>query len=248
MRHCFVLSEKLESRKDRLVVTYGNVIAATINRSRDGSGNFHAETATLLWVHIPVPQSKKRAYRTGALPSLNLDRWSSLLRQLNDEPDFSPDLTGVHVHIGTLIPRKTFPGLTLTRATKMACGVQLWLAPRSTGMSIGIRLLMEKCLQDCIGSIPVRSPSRPGVEGQKRQQSKTLPALDVVADTFLIGDKQLGRLELVAGQDEQTWRVEKLNVTSPDSSIMVRGLWQSRSGPPGVHADSYRKPTISEHS
>ena len=230
----------LSPERDRLVVTYGNVIAATINRSRDGSGNFHAETGDVTLGTVSRPPAEKTGISiTGALPSLNLDRWSGLLRQLNDEPDFSPDLTGVHVHIGTLdFLGKRFQDLTLHASNKDG----VWHSTLA-GAEIDGNVDWDPSANGKVLArlhrltIPVRSPSRPGVEVQKRQQSKTLPAMDVVADTFLIGDKQLGRLELVAGQDEQTWRVEKLHVTSPDSSIMVRGLWQSRSGPPDVHAD-----------
>ena len=45
--------------RDRLVVTYGNTITATINRSRDSSGNYHAETGDVTLGADSRPSSRK---------------------------------------------------------------------------------------------------------------------------------------------------------------------------------------------
>lgn len=85
--------------------------------------------------------------------------------------------------------------------------------------------------------MPAAPPGKPGLVMSPQQQEKTLPALDVTADSFTIGDKQLGKLELVASPQEQSWRVEKLHITNAGSSLMVKGTWQSHAIPPRIQAD-----------
>ncbi len=70
-----------------------------------------------------------------------------------------------------------------------------------------------------------------------------MPALDITADDFVIGKAQLGKLELLAGQEGRNWGIEKLQITNPDSSIMIHGIWQNRTASPRVHADLTLKAT-----
>lgn len=53
-----------------------------------------------------------------------------------------------------------------------------------------------------------------------------LPALDIVADTFQFGQKQLGRLELSAVHENRDWRIERLRIANPDSTLAAEGVWQ----------------------
>jgi uncharacterized protein YhdP len=54
-----------------------------------------------------------------------------------------------------------------------------------------------------------------------------LPALDIVAETFQLGEKQLGRLELNAVHENRDWRIERLKITNPDSTLTAEGVWQA---------------------
>lgn len=226
---------------DRLTFSYGSVATAKIARTRDSKGAYHVDTGEITLGATSRPPTEKAGISiNGALPSLNLDRWHSLLSQLNDESEFSPNLlTGIHVHVGTLdFMGKRFHDLTLNAGKKEA----VWHSTLS-GNEINGEVKWDPTANGRVVarfhrlSIPTRYPSKSGIDGQKRQQSKMLPALDVVVDIFLIGGKQLGRLELIAAQQEQNWRVERLQITSPDSSITGHGLWQTRTAPPRVQAD-----------
>jgi uncharacterized protein YhdP len=83
--------------------------------------------------------------------------------------------------------------------------------------------------------VPAASP-RPSGATQPRQQEKDLPALDVMADNFAVGQKKLGQLELIASPHARNWRIEKLHISNPDSSINVKGVWQNQTTPPRVQA------------
>ena len=56
--------------------------------------------------------------------------------------------------------------------------------------------------------------------------TKELPALDIVADNLVVGDKKLGRLELTAANDGLDWRIDRLTLTTPEASLSADGLWR----------------------
>ncbi|HEV7928559.1 MAG TPA: AsmA-like C-terminal region-containing protein, partial [Nitrosospira sp.] len=226
--------------RDRIIFSYGSIATAKIARTRDSAGDYHVDTGEVtLGATSRPPTEKAGIFVNGALPALNLDRWRSLLSQSRDESEFSSNLAGIHVHVGTLdFLGKRFHDLTLDAGKKDG----VWHSTLA-GNEINGNVKWDPSANGKVIArlhrlaIPAKSPSRSGLEGQKRLQSKTLPALDVVVETFLMGDKELGRLELIAGHQEHIWRVEKLHVSSPDSSITAHGLWQSRTAPSRVHAD-----------
>jgi uncharacterized protein YhdP len=59
----------------------------------------------------------------------------------------------------------------------------------------------------------------------KKQQN--YPALDIVAEEYEAVQKKLGRLELLASEQNGNWRIEKLNITNPDSVLTADGEWRS---------------------
>ncbi len=67
--------------------------------------------------------------------------------------------------------------------------------------------------------------------------TRSLPALDVVADNFALGDRPMGRLELAARNEGEFWRVNKLELRHPDSVISAEGQWSGRQGPPLTRLD-----------
>jgi uncharacterized protein YhdP len=45
-------------------------------------------------------------------------------------------------------------------------------------------------------------------------------------DDFQLGEKRLGRLEIYAVPENRDWRIERLHLTSPDSTLTADGIWQ----------------------
>lgn len=59
-----------------------------------------------------------------------------------------------------------------------------------------------------------------------------LPALNIVADRYMLQGRELGRLEVDAVNVRGGWRLERLALTAPEGAINAKGLWQ----PPGAPA------------
>jgi len=65
-------------------------------------------------------------------------------------------------------------------------------------------------------------------------QTRELPALDIVADSFVTGATKLGKLELVAVNRVRDWRIERLVLSNPESTLSADGYWQSWAARPST--------------
>jgi uncharacterized protein YhdP len=72
-------------------------------------------------------------------------------------------------------------------------------------------------------TFPEATPGHPADE----TPPKELPGLDIVADSLVVHDKKLGRLELAAANEGRDWHIEKLTLTTPESKLSADGLWQT---------------------
>ncbi|SEP16057.1 YhdP family protein [Nitrosovibrio sp. Nv6] len=224
---------------DELNLSVGSQVTATIERIRDGTGEYHAERGTVNFGPTPVVLSENSGISvTGAVPLLNLDRWRRLLKEFNNEPGPSFGLTGINLHIGAL----DFLGRRLNDVTLKADKEDMFWYSTIASNEINGGVTWDPSGNGKIVArlnrliVPAASPRPdPGVTAQA-QQLKNLPALDVTADHFLVDEIQLGKLELIADQHGRNWQIEKLHITNPDSSIMIRGVWRNRTVPPRVEA------------
>ncbi|KIO50090.1 hypothetical protein SQ11_02490 [Nitrosospira sp. NpAV] len=228
---------KASDKGDLLNFSYGGLVTAKIRRLQDKAGNHHVERGIVNFGTGPALLPEKKGISvTGTLPSFDLDYWQNMLGQFNDEMAPAPNLANINVHIGTLdVLGKRLNDITLnaskehelwhsTVASKEIKGGVSW-NPAGNGKIVArLRTL----------SIPADSPVNPGLITPTPHRENSLSGFDVMADNFVIGEKHLGALELIAGQHEQGWRVEKLHITNSDSSLTARGIWQSHATPPRV--------------
>ncbi|HWQ40209.1 MAG TPA: YhdP family protein [Burkholderiales bacterium] len=54
---------------------------------------------------------------------------------------------------------------------------------------------------------------------------RSLPGLDIVADSFTFEGKPLGRLELLALAQGDAWQLQRLEVSNPDGRLSASGRW-----------------------
>ena len=79
---------------------------------------------------------------------------------------------------------------------------------------------------------------RPAVAGAPPAEVlRELPALDVIAENFVLHDKALGRLELVAVNEGREWRIQKLALSNPESTLSADGIWQSWAARPSINVN-----------
>ena len=53
-----------------------------------------------------------------------------------------------------------------------------------------------------------------------------MPAVDLLVEDFQLGDKKLGKLEIVANNIAGEWKIQTLNLTNPDGALTATGVWR----------------------
>jgi uncharacterized protein YhdP len=71
-------------------------------------------------------------------------------------------------------------------------------------------------------------------DAEAGKPSANLPELDIIADNLFVHDSNLGKLELVAVNQRLDWRIEKLVLTGPESTLAADGVWRNWTARPSV--------------
>jgi len=60
-----------------------------------------------------------------------------------------------------------------------------------------------------------------------RRLDMTYPELDITAQDFQFGDKQLGSLDLKAYNSGESWVIQRMNINNSDSQLTADGTWRN---------------------
>jgi uncharacterized protein (TIGR02099 family) len=234
--------------QDSLVLSYGDIAAAKIRRILDESGKYQVERGAVAFGTASVPSPETPGISvSGTIRTLDLDQWRKIIGQAGQAggaAEAFPNITGVDLQLGNLtVFGRRFTDIELgarkideiwhsTVASNEISGDINW-NPSGNGK---ILARLDKLVVPTSQSTSSPSSSRPDPGTQAKHQQKNPPALDVIVNDLILGNMRLGHLELKGAQHEQNWRIDKLRLSSPDSSIVAKGAWQSRTATPRVQA------------
>jgi uncharacterized protein (TIGR02099 family) len=209
------------SRGDLIKVSLGPAIEANFQRRRDGR-QYVMERGVISVNQPAALPDRDGIWVTGTLPYADLDRWRALFG--GKDPTGSSLSTAFDLRIGAL----DFAGRRLNDVTLRAgTRGQVWLATILSKELAGEVSWRPEGLGRLIARLKYFSlpEATPGVNDQP--PPRDLPALDIIADKLILGGNDLGRLELVAVNKVLDWRIEKLVLTGPESTLTADGAWQS---------------------
>lgn len=88
-------------------------------------------------------------------------------------------------------------------------------------------------------AIPAPSPATLRAPAAAAQDARDLdlPALDITAEEFALSGNNLGSLEVAALPEGSDWRIERLQITNPESTFTLNGLWQGWLAAPRTRVD-----------
>lgn len=231
----------IDLQQDMLNISYGTLVAAKILRFRDEAGNYYVKRGILSLGTAPSMLPDTGLLLIGSLPILDLDQWRDLLKRFNffKKPNEANELflglTRINLQISVLnFLGRRFNDVALdasinsrewrsTILSREIDGKVNWY-PHNKGKVVA---RLKRLI------VPAVYSTEPNIAKQQ-QQEKSLPALDVVADKLIINEKQLGKLELIASQQGQNWRIEKLYISNHDSSLIADGIWKNHSASPSI--------------
>jgi len=225
----------------RVSATVARIVAVEVASAREGR-------ATAQRIAVALGPESGKLLRlpdepgllvTGSLPELNLDPWLELLPR-NDggaqRADFDVGFGVLDVH------GKRFHELAL----KGTSDAQGWSANVAGQELTGELVYRGEGRGKLVGRLArLRTPDdAPGAKPAERPQ-EDLPAIDLIADSFALRDKELGRLEIQARQSGLDWQIDGVSISNPDAKVSAKGLW--RTYVPDLAAGASAGPRTSLH-
>jgi uncharacterized protein (TIGR02099 family) len=213
------------AQQDLLQFNYGKSLAAVLSRNHENGKTTIERGAVNLGAAAVLPP-QPGIWLSGELALLDLDHWRSIFGQSSAKTQL-PGFAGLNLKFGAVDAfGKRFNDLRIS-AKMQESTWQANVQSRELAGSVHWNPEGRGRLQARLGhlTIPDPAPAKLGVPTEAPQE-KELPALDIIADSFSAKQKKLGKLELLAVQEGEDWRIENLRISNPDGSLQMDGLWQ----------------------
>ncbi len=213
----------LGGQRDEITVSYGDVMSANLQRRTEAGGSVISR-GNIRFGGVAPEAQRDGVSVAGSLKSLNIDRWLALADSGADGVKI--EFTDIDLKFGELqvIDRRfhdiAFAGAMQGGAWQTTVsgreleGTATW-QPQGRGK---LTARLKKLVVPPVVETAVRPPA---------EREQELPSLDIVADEFQLRDKQLGKLELVTVAEERDWRIEKMNLTGAEYTLVADGVWQN---------------------
>ncbi len=211
--------------QDAISFSYGNVLAAQLERHQQ-AGQMKVVRGAIHLGSGPVDVPANGIWLQGSLPYLDIDHWREL-SQGNGGSGDGFDIDGANLKLSVVDAfGKRFRDLSVN-AWKQGEGWQAALESQEVNGSVNWKQGGAGKVRGRFKSLAVPPSAPPKLsEPGTAVESTEFPALDVIAENFSIRNNQLGRLELLAAPSGRDWRIERLKLNTPETSLSLDGVWQ----------------------
>jgi len=218
---------------DLLSFSYGDIAAGQLVLDKIGKAGVR-RGEIVLGGSAPAPQ-RDGIWVAGSVDRIDVDQWLDLLSShgIGAPASKSALLAGINVSTPEMrVFSRDFHDMHVVAThregawqgkldSREVAGELKWL-PEGDGMVVG----RFSRLQLPAPTAELEPAPEPG--GSPRSgQGRDLPSVDVTADDFRMGERQFGKLVLLAVPNGADWRIERLELTSPDGAFSVNGVWQA---------------------
>lgn len=220
------------NQPDKIAIDYNEWLHANLFRQVNG------ETATITAGEIAINTPARLPTGNGInlradFQKLNIDEWLPYLNQSGTPQNSATSslaLNQVELTAGTLhvfdrnlhqIKLNITPEserLKLLIQSQELAGEADWLAGKPNKLVARLNYLR----------VP-RTPDNDNTPApaEARRLDMTYPELDITAQDFQFGDKQLGSLDLKAFNSGESWVIQRMSITNPDSQLTADGTWRN---------------------
>jgi uncharacterized protein (TIGR02099 family) len=230
-----IVKKQSSPSNDSAEIQYGNVIAAKILRA-DQAGKLAFERGDIGINMMAETPSQPGLSLHGKLDYIDVNDWLALFNKPRNKADASPitinkanvviqklDVFGRRLNAVKLIAQPNATGLQMAIDSQEITGDAEW---QSTGNGKIIARLKNLSIPNS-SKTNSSEPSKVAEKKDFRKLTSGYPALDVMADNFQLGNKNLGSLELNAFETGDDWIIQKLKITNPDSTLTADGNWHN---------------------
>jgi uncharacterized protein (TIGR02099 family) len=220
--------------QDMINISMANQIAAKILRT-EVNGAYVIDRGEIGINVLPQIPSQQGIEVRGSFGELNMDQWLAVLEKVKkagpDKAAGIPPVQRINMTVDSLdIFERRINALRLN-ATQARDGWKMQI--QSEEMSGNAEWVDEENgrliarLSHLV--LPGKTPQSSEATEVKKEAKKILeyPDLDIVAEKFVMGKKDLGKLELKASEKNDDWRINALRISNPDSILTADGNWNN---------------------
>ncbi|HSO05876.1 MAG TPA: YhdP family protein [Pelomicrobium sp.] len=224
------LERKRTAEREMLSATLGSLVSLQAS-GRVAADGVTMENAAVMFGGDTAQANRAGLWIGGKVQAVDIDAWRAVIgaeQQQTDLPLRGVDLTAKNVFLFN----RLFRDLQIKGQVRDGT-LQLAVDGRELAGDLAWDAAGQGALKARLVRLQIPSADTLGRSTQVAPPpTRSLPALDVVADDFALGDRPMGRLELAARNEGEYWRVNKLELRHPDSVISADGQWSGRQGPP----------------
>jgi uncharacterized protein (TIGR02099 family) len=229
--------------EDEVAVTLGRVLAARVQRRVEGADVRFLRGAVGIGDAAPVMPRAGLAVNLAAR-GLDVEQWKARLfdprMPAAGGSASSPDALAPYLPLQANLRADTVDAFG-KRLTQVKLGVTLeganWAATLASQEANGTLTYQPGTGRDA-GRLGARLKNLVIPASVARQEAREdspldritqeLPAVDIAIDAFEVGEKKLGKLELVASNAGSEWRIQRLNLANADGVLAGSGAWRAR--------------------
>ena len=216
--------------QERFIFILGNLVSAQLIGHED-DGHFAVERGNIIFGDASgMPTSRKGIVMNGTIPDLDVDGWLTLLGNGNNIAP--PNIAGIDLRIKDLdVFGRPFHDLAINGSGAPSGMLHVAVSGREIAGDVNWQPQTErKQLQARLKrlTIPAQRPTgTPSFAAMGNAGISNMPTLDLIAENFVLTDKALGKLEMIAAPDKDDWRIEKLRLSNPDATVEIDGWWRN---------------------
>ena len=225
-----IVREGLPAR-DQITLSLGKLMSAQAIRRRQDDGFALERGAIAFGRPLQLPESGLSLGVTSK--RLDLDAWRQVLRDKDSPPASSAEKPSgllpqtVQLRTGELILfGRRLNEVDLTAQSRP----QQWrlrLASRQAAGELAWDTAGRGKLAARLQRLKVESAGKEQeVAPENIEDLQELPAMDVIADDFQIGERRFGRLELAAHNEAGDWKLSKVQIVNPYGQLNGSGEWK----------------------
>lgn len=215
------------TQQDQMDIGVGKLVNVRMLRRRDTPQPSIDRVAIGLGAEPPVAEGPGVWIR-GALPSVDVDRWRELIDAAPSAGSAVPALAAIDMKLGSMdLFGRRFNDVTIAarrqaadwraRVSARELAGEIGWRPQGKGQIVARLQRLDMPAQLERFGTAAAAPSPNPVE---------YPGLDVVVDDFQHNARGWGRLQLEATPDGRNWKIDKLQVKSPEGTLTADGTWQ----------------------
>lgn len=233
------------SQQENISVNYGSLLAARLLRSKPNGNDWQLDRGNIAFNTAATMPTQAGLTVQGNLDHLDVDEWRALSTATDAGNSSNADAGKAKANTKGLDVRKV--DLVINKLDVFDRRINE-LKLNANAIKDGWQMNVDS--QEMTGDIQwlsqgngkvvarlkrLRAPSSTPDTASLRTQGKftqqgaviEYPSLDIVADNFEFGKKQLGKLELLASEQNDDWSIEKLRIITPESEIHADGEWHN---------------------